>query len=285
MEFLVNIKGELYDLSIPRIMGIINVTPDSFYSKSRYTEISEIENIIQYMIREEVDIIDIGGFSSRPGAEVIDEDEEKERLKPALELIKEKFSNCIVSIDTCKSSIAGWAIENYGVNIINDISAGKADSNMFSTIAEFQVPYVLMHMRGTPLDMQKYAIYNNITQEVIYEISERIYYARSSGINDIIIDPGFGFAKTPEQNFELLANLECLNIFKLPLLVGISRKSMIYRVLQITPEEALHGTTALHMVALSKGAHILRVHDVREARQVVKLFSLLKNAKSINHEK
>ncbi|MGC8823329.1 MAG: dihydropteroate synthase [Bacteroidales bacterium] len=283
MNHWINIRGNLYDMSIPRVMGIINVTPDSFYSGSRYTDAAAIAGAVEEMIAEGADMIDIGAFSSRPGALTVSETEEKDRLGMALENIRQRFPDVILSLDTFRASIAEWAVKNYGVDLINDISGGRADKNMYDTIARLQVPYVMMHMRGTPADMQNRAKYQNVTQEVIYELSECLHHARYAGINDIIIDPGFGFAKTLEQNYELLASLDALKIMNVPILVGISRKSMIYKLLNTQPDGALNGTTALHMVALMKGATILRVHDVWAAKEAIKIFEALMNAKTLNH--
>jgi len=282
MSRWINIRGHLYDLSVPRVMGIINITPDSFYAGSRYSDIDEIKRAVQMMLSEGADMIDVGGFSSRPGATHVSETEEKKRLATALESIRKHFPDTILSVDTCRASITEWVVQQYGVDIINDISGGRADEKMYATIARLQVPYIIMHMRGTPADMQQYANYRNVTQEVIYELSECLYHARYAGINDIIIDPGFGFAKTMDHNYELLANLEAFKVLEVPLLVGISRKSMIYKLLNIQPEQALNGTTAIHMVALMKGATILRVHDVGAAKEAIKIFEATKNAKSLN---
>jgi len=282
MSHWINIRGNLYDLSIPRVMGIINVTPDSFYEGSRYSDVDDLMRAVEKMVSEGADIIDIGAFSSRPGAALVSESEEKNRLTRALEVIRKHFPKIILSVDTCRASIAEWVVLQYGVDIINDISGGRADEKMYATIARLQVPYIIMHMRGTPADMQQYANYRNVTQEVIYELSECLYHARYAGINDIIIDPGFGFAKTLEQNYELLANLETFRVMGLPLLIGISRKSMVYKLLNIPPEQALNGTTAAHMVALMKGAAILRVHDVWAAKEAIKIFEAIRNAKSLN---
>lgn len=283
MSHWINIRGNLYDMSVPRVMGIINVTPDSFYSGSRFTDAVAITGAVEKMLAEGADMIDIGAFSSRPGATSVSETEEKDRLGMALEAIRQRFPEAILSLDTFRASVAEWAVKNYGVDIINDISGGRADESMYATIARLQVPYIIMHMRGKPSDMQKYAKYHNVTQEVIYELSECLHYARLAGINDIIIDPGFGFAKNLEQNYELLASLDAFKIMNVPILVGISRKSMIYKLLNIQPDEALNGTTALHMIALWKGATILRVHDVWAAKQAITIFETLANAKTLNH--
>ncbi|MCX7986944.1 MAG: dihydropteroate synthase [Bacteroidales bacterium] len=283
MKRWINIRGNLYDLSIPRVMGIVNITPDSFYEKSRQTDEKGILETVEKMLAEGADMIDVGAFSSRPGAVIVDEHEERKRLDVALRTIRKHLPNTIISVDTCRASIAEWVVSNYQVDIINDISGGKSDKDMYRTIAKLQVPYIIMHMRGTPLDMQNRTHYQNVTQEVIYELSECLYNARHEGINDIIIDPGFGFAKTLEQNYELMANLDALKILDCPILVGVSRKSMIYKLLDTQPELALNGTSALNLVALLKGANILRVHDVSAAKEIMKIYQTLVKAKSINH--
>jgi dihydropteroate synthase len=264
-------------------MGIINITPDSFYSGSRLSDNSEVIERVEQMLTEGADIIDIGACSTRPGIETVDENTEKTRLASAFNVIRAKFPEIIISVDTFRSSIAKWAIDEYQVNMINDISGGNLDSSMFKTIAEKQVPYIMMHMRGTPKNMQELTGYNNVTQDIIYELSQKLFQAREAGINDIIIDPGFGFSKTLEQNYELLANLETFKIFDVPVLVGVSRKSMIYKLLDSNPESALNGTTVVNTIALMKGANILRVHDVKEAREAIKIYNILKKAKSINN--
>jgi dihydropteroate synthase len=272
----ININGELIDLSEPCVMGIINVTPDSFYSGSRIADEGLIIKKVGQFLNEGAKFIDIGAYSSRPGSVEIDEKSEKERLRPVLIVIRKHFPNALLSIDTFRASIAEWAVREFGVGIINDISGGTLDARMFSTIAKLQVPYILMHMRGTPNTMQTLTEYKNVTKEVIGELSLRLYKLRELGVNDIIIDPGFGFAKTIEQNYELLKFLDMFQIFELPVMVGISRKSMVYKLLNNSPEEALNATTVLHTIALLKGADILRVHDVKEAVETIKIVASAK---------
>ncbi len=271
----ININGEIVDISSPCVMGIINITPDSFYQESRITEIDKVIKRIEQIITEGGKFVDIGAYSSRPGAEDIDEITEKERLKPVLIAIYKQFPNIFISLDTFRSSIAEWATGEFGVGIINDISGGTLDEMMFSTIARLKVPYILMHMRGKPQNMMELAQYDNVTKEVIKELSVKVFKLKELCVNDIIIDPGFGFAKNIEQNYQILNDLDMFKIFELPILVGLSRKSMVYRLLDISPSEALVGTIALNTVALLKGINILRVHDVKEACDVIKLLSNL----------
>lgn len=270
---IIQIKGELIDLSVPRVMGVLNLTPDSFYAGSRVSGDPDIRMKIAQFLEEGVDFIDIGAYSSRPGAEDIDEQEELKRLKPALQILKKEFPAAIVSVDTIRPEVAKMAVEQYGVAMINDISAGTRDANMIPTIASLGVPYIMMHMKGTPQRMQENPVYENLLKEIVGFFAEKIAWARESGIKDIIIDPGFGFGKTLDHNYRLLRNLEVFKILDCPLLVGLSRKSMIYRHLATGPDEALPGTIALNTIALMKGAVILRVHDVKEAVHTVKLFS------------
>jgi dihydropteroate synthase len=272
-----NVKGKLVELTEPIVMGIINVTPDSFYSGSRFNCEKEIINKAQEILNEGGFIFDIGAYSSRPHAENISEDTEKERLALSLAAIKKEFPDAIISLDTFRSSIAEWAVSTYGVDIINDISGGSLDSKMFTVIAKLKIPYILMHMRGTPQNMQKMAVYKNTTKEVISELSVKLRELKDLGVNDIIIDPGFGFGKSIENNFEILNNLDMFQMFDLPLLVGISRKSMIYKTLNISPEEALNGTTVIHTIALLKDVDILRVHDVKQAVEAIKLIQRFKH--------
>jgi dihydropteroate synthase len=275
-KHFLNICGKLFDISHPLVMGIVNVTPDSFYPGSRFiTEKQIIERVAQ-IIAEGGKIIDVGAYSTRPGAEEVDEITEKERLKIALGCIQNNFSDVVISLDTYRATVAEWAVENFGVGIINDVSGGTLDADMFKTIRRLNLPYVLMHMRGKPATMQQMTNYNDVVKDVIYELSVQIEKLRFLGVNDIIIDPGFGFAKTLEQNYELLSSLEIFRYFELPLLVGISRKSMIYKLLDCKPEDSLNGTTALNTIALIKGAKILRVHDVKEAVETIKIFQILK---------
>jgi dihydropteroate synthase len=268
----INCKGTLIDLSTPKVMGILNITPDSFYDGGKLKDDTAILNQAEKMLNNGAAFLDMGGYSSRPGATDIAVSEETSRVIPAIELVLKNFPEVLISIDTFRSEVAKKAIES-GAAIVNDISAGKLDGAMLSTVAQLQVPYIMMHMRGTPQSMQTLTDYENVTLDVLHYFSERIAAARASGINDIIADPGFGFAKTLEQNFELLSQLELFKNLQIPLLVGLSRKSMIYKTLGITPEEALNGTTTLNSIALIKGANILRVHDVKEAVECVELLS------------
>lgn len=271
----ININGHLMDLSVPRVMGVLNVTPDSFYAGSRKQTDEEIVQRAFQISSEGGDIIDIGAYSSRPNADHISATEEAARLRHALELINREMPGAVISVDTFRADIARMCVEEYGVAIINDISAGSMDSDMFHTVACLGVPYVMMHMNGTPQNMQDSPHYDNVLKDVMYYFSEKVQKLRDLGVKDIILDPGFGFGKTVQHNYELMSYLDEFKIFNLPLLVGISRKSMIYRLLGITPDDALNGTTALNMVSLMKGANILRVHDVKEAVETVKLFSAL----------
>jgi dihydropteroate synthase len=272
----INCKGTLINLSTPKVMGIVNVTPDSFFDGGKLTNSNEILFQVEKMLVDGATFIDLGGYSSKPGAEFVSETEELNRVIPIVKLLVEKFPDILLSIDTFRSEVAQQAIEN-GAALINDISAGLLDENMLETVAKLQVPYIMMHMKGTPKTMQSFANYEDVLKEMNYYFSERIAKARRFGLNDIIIDPGFGFAKTLEQNYELLHNLELLQFHDLPILAGISRKSMIYKALETSPEEALNGTTFLHAFCLQKGATILRVHDVKEAVECVKLMSRLDN--------
>ena len=272
----INCKGSLIDLVQPRVMGIINITPDSFYSGSRSNSNKEILEKAKTMLEEGASFLDLGAYSSRPGADDISIEEELNRMIPAIELILKEFPEAILSIDTFRSEVAKKGIEA-GAAIINDISAGKLDEQMLPLIAEFQVPYIMMHMKGTPQTMKDLNQYKDLTADVLFYFSERINAARDLGINDLIIDPGFGFAKNIDQNFELLSKLDLFKNLELPLLVGISRKSMVWKKLSISANEALNGTTALNTAALLKGANILRVHDVKEALECIKLTSELTN--------
>lgn len=267
----ININGELLDFSTPLVMGILNVTPDSFYSGSRKQSEEEIVSRVRQILEEGGKIVDIGGQSTTPTSTLIPAKEELKRLEPTLRLIRKEFPNTILSIDTFYSEVAGPAVEKYGVNIINDISGGQIDDNMFETVARLNVPYILMHMRGTPQTMQQHTHYDNFIQDILYYFSEKISKLNLLGVNDIIIDPGFGFSKTTDQNYQLMAYLKYFNIFDVPILVGISRKSMIYKLLECTPQESLNGTSALNTFALLSGANILRVHDVKEAVECVKI--------------
>lgn len=271
----INCKGTLINLSTPKVMGIVNVTPDSFFDGGKLTDADSVVFQVEKMLQEGATFIDLGGYSSKPGAEFVSETEELNRVIPVVKLLVEKFPDILLSIDTFRSEVAKQAIEN-GAALINDISAGLLDENMLETVAKLQVPYIMMHMKGTPKTMQSLANYEDLLKEMNFYFSERIAKARRFGLNDIIIDPGFGFAKTLEQNYELLQNLELLQFHDLPILAGISRKSMIYRALETAPEAALNGTTFLHAFCLQKGANILRVHDVKEAVECVKLMGQFK---------
>ena len=270
----INCKGTLIDLVRPRVMGIINVTPDSFYDGGATTLEHQIIKQATQMLDQGATILDVGGYSSRPGATDISEQQEIDRVIPAIKAIIEAFPKALISIDSFRSNVVKQAVKA-GACIANDISAGKLDPKMIETIGDLQIPYCMMHMRGTPQTMKSLTDYKNITKEVLFYFSERVAAARAHNINDIIIDPGFGFAKTTHQNFELLNHLELFESLDIPLLAGVSRKSMIYKTLDITPKKALNGTTALHMVALQKGARILRVHDVQPAIECIKLFEQL----------
>jgi dihydropteroate synthase len=275
---LLRMKGKYIDLSIPKIMGILNVTPDSFYDGGRYTNTDQMIGHVGKMLSEGADIIDVGACSSRPGAEILSADDELARLIRTLDPIRTKYPEIILSVDTNRADIVRKIVEMYDVDIINDISAGQFDPQMTDTIAGLHIPYMIMHMRGTPADMQNRTDYTDVLKEVIMFLAERVSELRLKGVNDVIVDPGFGFSKTIDQCFHLLARLDAFSIMDCPLLVGISRKSMIYKSLGITPDEALNGTTALHILALTKGADLLRVHDVKEARQAVELFLKVKTA-------
>lgn len=270
----INCKGKLIDLSTPKVMGILNVTPDSFFDGGRYKDETSIIKQVENMLNEGATFIDVGAYSSRPNAPFVSEDEELQRIVPIIKLLVSHFPDIIISVDTFRSQVAKATIIE-GAALINDISAGLLDDNMLPTIADLQVPYIMMHMRGTPQTMQTLTQYDNLLKDINFYFSERIAKARELGIIDLILDPGFGFAKTLEQNFELLSKFELLNIAELPVLAGISRKSMIYKTLDTTAANALNGTTALHMIALQKGAKILRVHDVKEAKECITLYNKL----------
>ncbi len=266
----INCKGYLIDLTHPKVMGVLNITPDSFYDGGKYKDEKAILIQTEKMLNEGATFIDVGAYSSRPGAEAISEDGELNRILPIVEILLEAFPEIILSIDTFRSKVAKNCLEA-GAALINDISAGKLDENMLQTIAKYKVPYIMMHMRGTPNTMQKQTDYENLLVDILKYFSERIAQARKLGITDSIVDPGFGFAKTLAQNYELLSKLELFQNLGLPILAGLSRKSMIYKALDTTPKNALNGTTALNMVALMNGANILRVHDVKEALECITL--------------
>ena len=280
-HYSLNINGTLFDLSSPQVMGILNVTPDSFYAGSRKQNEEEIRQRCHQIINEGATIIDIGAYSSRADAKHITPEEEMNRLHTGLRILREEFPDAIVSVDTFRAKVAERCVKEYEVNIINDIAAGAMDKEMFETIARLQVPYIMMHMQGTPQTMQHAPHYECITREVFMYFAERIHHLHNLGVNDIILDPGFGFGKTLEHNYELMNHLEeFIQVFDMPLLIGISRKSMIYKLLGITANEALNGTTVLHTISLLKGAHILRVHDVKEAVEAVRLVETMKHAET-----
>lgn len=269
-----NCKGQLIDLALPKVMGILNVTPNSFYDGGKFADEKALLNQVEKMLNEGSTFIDIGGYSSKPNAEFVSEEEELQRVIPIVTTIIQKFPETLISIDTFRSKVAKESIEN-GAAIINDISAGNLDENMMKTVAELQVPYSMMHMKGTPQTMQLLTQYENIVKEMMFYFSEKVAQARSFGINDLILDPGFGFAKTLEQNFEVLNKLELFKMLELPILAGISRKSMIYKTLENDAKNSLNGTTSLNTISLMKGAKILRVHDVKEAVECAKLYTKL----------
>ncbi len=272
----INTGGKLLDLSVPKVMGILNVTPDSFYPGSRFNSDSDIIKAARKMIEEGADILDIGGYSSRPGAKDISLNEEGERVLKAIKLIKRELPEAVISVDTFRSEIAREAVVGYGACIINDISGGEADDQMFNVVGNLNVPYILMHMKGTPQTMQDKPVYDDIVAEILKWFGERIYRLRTLGLKDIIIDPGFGFGKTTDHNFELLRRLGDFSVTGLPLMAGLSRKGMIWKTLDISPSDALNGTTAMNAIALQNGADILRVHDVKEAVQTIKLMENLR---------
>ena len=272
----INVNGSLLDLSVPCVMGILNITPDSFYAGSRMQTEAEITARAQQILDEGAGIIDIGAYSSRPNAENVSSHEEMERLRMGLEILRKTQPGAVISVDTFRADVARMCVEEYGVAIINDIAAGEMDTDMFRTVAELNVPYIMMHMQGTPQNMQQHPHYDNLLKEVFLYFAQKVQQLRDLGMKDIILDPGFGFGKTVEHNYELLAHLEEFRVFELPLLVGISRKSMIYRLLGNTPQDALNGTTVLDTICLLKGADILRVHDVREAVETVKIVEAMR---------
>jgi dihydropteroate synthase len=273
-----NIKGKLIDFVSPKVMGILNITPDSFYEGSRKQTEKEIAERVVQIIEEGADIIDVGGYSSRPSAAYVDETEEMKRLKYGLEILFREAPEAIVSVDTFRAEIARRCVEDFGVAIINDISAGALDDRMFETVARLQVPYIAMHMKGSPQTMTEHTDYADLMQEILLYFAEKVNLLHQSGVHDVWIDPGFGFSKTTAQNYMVLDRLEEFHTFGLPLLVGFSRKTMIREVLATSPAESLNGTTVLNMFSLTKGAHILRVHDVKEAVQTVRLYKQIKNA-------
>lgn len=275
-NYYMNVNGRLLDLSTPQVMGILNVTPDSFYAGSRMQTETQIATRVEQMLEEGADMIDIGAYSSRPGAADISVQEEMDRLRAGLRIVRRMHPDAIVSVDTFRAAVACMCVEEYGVAIVNDISGGEMDKDMFSTVARLGVPYVLMHMQGTPQNMQQQPHYDSLLGDIFRYFARKVQQLRDLGAKDIVLDPGFGFGKTLEHNYELLAHLEDFRIFGLPLLVGVSRKSMVYNLLGTTPAEALNGTTAVNTVCLMKGADILRVHDVRQAVEAIKIITKMK---------
>jgi len=268
----INTKGRLIDLTHPRIMGIINVTDDSFYSGSRHTSPGDILSVAGKMLGEGADILDIGGCSTRPGAQAVSEAAERERVCRAAEIILSRYTDAVISVDTYRASVAEAAVMNAGASIINDISGGEMDSGMFPLVTKLNVPYIMMHMQGTPETMQQSPHYDDVVADILVWFGSRVAKLRGAGVTDIILDPGFGFGKSSADNFEMLRRFSAFRIAGLPLMAGISRKSMVWKTLNINPDEALVGTAALNMAALMNGASLLRVHDVREAREVITLF-------------
>ena len=271
LPYTINVGGNLMDLSEPQVMGILNVTPDSFYSASRKNTEQEIADRVEAILAEGGSMIDIGAYSSRPGADDVSAEEEMSRLRSGLKILRNIASDAVVSVDTFRADVAKMCVEEYGVQIINDISGGELDTRMFSTVAELGVPYILMHMKGDPQTMQNGPHYDDLLTEVLRYFGSKVQQLHELGVKDIILDPGFGFAKTLEHNYELMNRMQDLQVLELPILVGVSRKSMIYRLLGGSPEEALNGTSVLNTLALLKGASILRVHDVKAATEVVRI--------------
>ncbi len=270
----INCNGKLIDLSSPKVMGILNITPDSFFDGGKYNNPTAIVNHVEKMLSEGATLIDVGAYSSRPGAKHITEEEELGRISPIIKLLITEYPNLLISVDTFRSEIAKHCIQN-GACMVNDISAGNLDVKMFSTIAKLQVPYIIMHMQGTPQNMQAKPIYNDIVKEVLYYFSKKINELRDLGVNDIICDVGFGFGKTVAQNYQLLKNLDLFKNLEVPTLVGLSRKSMLFKPLEISQNEAINATTSANTIALLNGANILRVHDVKEAVEAIKIVNLL----------
>ena len=272
-----NFNNHLKILSTPWVLAIINMTPDSFYSVSRHGVLAECYKTIDRHLAEGADGLDVGGCSTRPGAEIVSEEEEWNRIMPALEYIRNKKEDVIVSVDTFRANIARKAVERYGVQIVNDISGGEMDADMFDTVAALRCAYILMHMRGTPYTMMQHSGYDNLLSEITAYFSDKLAHLTKIGVRDVILDPGFGFAKTTEQNYNLLRHLHSLQLFQRPLLVGISRKTMLQQVIDSSAESALNATTAVHVIALLQNADLLRVHDVREAKETIKIISQINN--------
>jgi len=277
----INVNGKLMDLAQPQVMGILNVTPDSFYAASRKQTELDIKQRALQIIDEGGTIIDVGAYSSRPNAKHITTEEEMDRLHFGLKIINETIPNAVISVDTFRADVARMCVEEHGVAIINDIATGQMDENMFETISDLNVPYIIMHMQGTPQTMQKNPHYDNLLKEVLEFFAHKVGRLQELGVKDIILDPGFGFGKTVTHNYELLAALDEFSIFDLPILVGVSRKSMIYNLLDISPDEALNGTSVINALSLERGANILRVHDVKEAVEVVRIVNKMKESDPI----
>lgn len=271
------IRGKIFDLSEPRVMGIVNYTPDSFFDGGRHKSPGDVISTVAGMVKDGADIVDIGAVSTRPGAKPVNSDEEKRRLSEVLPLLRETFPELIISVDTFRTDVAELAVREFGADIINDISSGDMDRKMPETVAKLQVPCIAMHMQGTPLTMQNDPQYTDVVNDIINYFAAKIRIMRKLGVCDIIVDPGFGFGKTPEHNYEIIRRLEDFGILELPLLVGFSRKSMIWKTIGSSPEDALAGTVALNAVALMKGADILRVHDVREAGDTIKIINRVRH--------
>ena len=276
-SYTINLNSRLTVLDKPQVMGILNLTPDSFYAMSRKQTENDVATRVAQLMAEGADIIDVGACSSRPGADNVSAEEEMERLRRGLDILRQVAPEAVVSVDTYRADVAAMCVEEYEVAMINDISAGQLDERMFDTVARLRVPYVLTHMQGTPETMQASPQYVDVVHDVLRFLAARAEILHEKGVPDVVIDPGFGFGKTLEHNYQLMDRLEEFHLLELPLLVGISRKSMIYRLLDVTPDEALNGTTALNMVALMKGAHILRVHDVKACRECIQIVDKLRN--------
>lgn len=275
LPYSIAVNGQLIELTTPKVMAILNVTPDSFYAGSRTNTEVLIAERVEQIVSEGADIIDIGAYSSRPNAQHISQEEEMERLRKGLTTIQRIAPDAMVSVDTFRSEVARMCVEEYGVGIINDISGGEMDPQMFDTVAHMNVPYILTHMKGTPQTMQDHPHYEHLRAEITRYFARKVYDLHERGVNDTILDPGFGFGKTLADNYELLKHLEELQLFKMPILIGVSRKSMIYKTLDVMPEEALNGTTAVNVIAMMKGANILRVHDVKECVEAVKIYNAM----------
>lgn len=268
-----NCRGRLLRLETPKVMGILNVTPDSFYDGGRHNDPSSALDRVREMVSEGADIIDIGAASSRPGAGLMDPGEELARLEPVLELVRGEFPDLILSVDTYSAEVAQQVVSHFETDIINDISAGELDPEMIPVVSRLNVPYMIMHMKGVPGDMQDNPVYHNVTDEIIQYFSQKVHLLHTEGISDVLLDPGFGFGKTMEHNYELLSQISAFQMFELPVVAGVSRKSMIYKLLESSSEEALNGTTAAHMLLLQGGVNIIRVHDVKEAVEAVTIFN------------